>query len=63
MEVVLRDDAPVRVCVCLCESPLSLLLNGSVNTFPQQQIHAAVEELFDASLSTGSVSYQRRAGD
>jgi hypothetical protein len=31
---------PLRpVCVSLCTSPLSLLRNGSVNTFPRQRIH------------------------
>jgi hypothetical protein len=29
----------------------SVLGNGSVNTFPRQQIHATIEELFDACVS------------
>jgi hypothetical protein len=38
----------------------SVLGNGLLNTFPLQRIHAIVEELFDASFSIRSVSYQRR---
>jgi hypothetical protein len=40
-----------------------LLGNGSVNTFPQQQIHAATEELWDLPFSTRSVPYQKKVGD
>jgi hypothetical protein len=34
---------------------------GSVNTFPRQQIHAAIEELLDASFSVRSVSNVRES--
>jgi hypothetical protein len=35
--------------------PLSLLGNGSVNKFPQQQIPATIEELLDTPFSMGSM--------
>jgi hypothetical protein len=44
----------------VCVSPLSLLGNGSVNTFPRQRIQVTIEELLDASFSMLSASYQRR---
>jgi hypothetical protein len=46
---VLHKSFP-SVCVSVCVSLLSLLGNGSVNTFPRQQIHATVEELLDARV-------------
>jgi hypothetical protein len=45
---------PVSVCVF----PLSLLGNGSVNTFPRQRIHVTIANLLDASFSIRSVLYQ-----
>jgi hypothetical protein len=42
----------------LSASVLSLLGNGSVNTFPQQRIHATIEELLDAPFSLRSVSFK-----
>jgi hypothetical protein len=42
--------------------PLSLLGNGSVNTFPLQRIHAT-ETLLTVLFSVRSVSYQRNVGD
>jgi hypothetical protein len=47
------------VCASVWISDLSLLGNGSVNTFPRQRIHATIE-LLDASFSVRSASYQRR---
>jgi hypothetical protein len=44
--------------VSVCVFPLSLLGNGSVNTFPLQRMNATVEESLDASFSVRSVSYQ-----
>jgi hypothetical protein len=32
--------------------------NGSVNTFPRQQIHTTMEEILDALFSLWSVSYK-----
>jgi hypothetical protein len=40
-------------------SLLSLLGDGSVNTFPRR-VHATIEELLDASFSMSSIFYQRR---
>jgi hypothetical protein len=40
--------------------PVSLLGNGSVDTFPRQHIQATIEELLEACFSIRSVSYQRR---
>jgi hypothetical protein len=56
---VLYKSLP-SVCVPVCVSLLSLLGNGSVNTFPRQRIHATIEELLDASFCMRSVSYERR---
>jgi hypothetical protein len=56
---ILHKSLP-SVCVSICISLLSLLCNSSVNTFPQQQIHATIGELLDASFSMWSVSYERR---
>jgi hypothetical protein len=39
--------------------PLSLLGNGSLNTFPLQRIHTTVEEFLDASFCMRSVSFRR----
>jgi hypothetical protein len=39
---------------------ISLLDNGSVNTFPRQRIRAKIEQLLDASFPMRSVSYQTR---
>jgi hypothetical protein len=39
------------VCVSECVSPTLLLGNGSVDTFPWQQIHAKIEELLEASFT------------
>jgi hypothetical protein len=50
---------PSQQSVCLYVYPLSFLRNGSVNTFPWQSICAKIVELFEASFSTRSVSYQR----
>jgi hypothetical protein len=44
---------PVSVSVCVAH--LSLLGNGSVNTFQWQQIQATIEELLDVSFSMRSV--------
>jgi hypothetical protein len=49
---VLHKSLP-SVCVSI---PLSLLGNGSVNTFPRQRIHAT--ELLDASFPMRSVSIE-----
>jgi hypothetical protein len=38
--------------------PLSLLGNGSVNTFPTTNTHKTIEELLDAVFYMRSVSYQ-----
>jgi hypothetical protein len=51
-----------KVRVSVCVSLVSLLVNGSVNTFPRQQIHTAIEELL-VSFSMRSVFYQRNVGD
>jgi hypothetical protein len=56
---VLNKSLP-SVCVTVCVSSLSLLGNGSVNTFPQRRIHATIEELSDASFSMRCLPYQRR---
>jgi hypothetical protein len=52
-----KQSVPVSV------SPLSLLGNGSVNTFPRQRIHETIEELLDASFSVRSVSHKKKVGD
>jgi hypothetical protein len=44
--------------ISLC---VSLLGNGSVNTFPRQPIHAIIEEVLDAFFSVRFVSYQKSA--
>jgi hypothetical protein len=62
LNVVLRKSLP-SVCVSMCIPPivarqrlsksvslLSLLGNGSVNTFPWQRIHPTIEELLDACV-------------
>jgi hypothetical protein len=51
-----RCKATVRLSVTL----LSVLGNGSINTFPRQRIHGTIEELLDSSFSMRSMSYQRR---
>jgi hypothetical protein len=38
--------------------PLSLLGNGSINTFPRQRIYATIEEFLDASFPIRSASNQ-----
>jgi hypothetical protein len=40
---------------------LSLLGNGSVDTFPWEPIHATIEEFLDDSFSIRFVSYQRES--
>jgi hypothetical protein len=50
---------PISLCVCICIR-LMLIGNGSVNSLPRQRLHAATEEMLDASFSIWSVLYQRR---
>jgi hypothetical protein len=45
--------------VSVCLSPLPLLGNSSVNTFPRQRIYEKIEFL-EASFSMRSLLYQRR---
>jgi hypothetical protein len=45
--------------MCGSISHLSVLGNGSVNTFPTQRIHTTIEELLDELFPMRSVSYQR----
>jgi hypothetical protein len=40
---------------------VSLIGNGSVDTFPWQRTHATIEELLKASFPIRSVSYQRES--
>jgi hypothetical protein len=54
---IMAHEPILTTYVSLC---VSLLGNGSVNTFPRQRIHAAIEELVDALLSVRFVSYQWR---
>jgi hypothetical protein len=54
---ILHKSLPRSICMCI---PPSLLGNGSIDTFPWQQIHATIEEFLEASFSIRSVSYQRR---
>jgi hypothetical protein len=52
---------PSHQSVCLyVYPPLWLLGNGSVDTFPWQQIHVTIEELLEASSPIWSTLYQRR---
>jgi hypothetical protein len=48
--------------VPMCASPLSLLGNGWVNTFPLPRIHI-IKVLLGASFSTRCSSHQRKVGD
>jgi hypothetical protein len=58
---VLHKSFP-SVCVSLCVSPLSVLCNGSVNTSPQQRIHATIKS-FVVPFSMWFVSCQWKVGD
>jgi hypothetical protein len=40
--------------------PPMLLSNGSIDTFPRQQLHTIIKELLEAWFSMRSVFYQRR---
>jgi hypothetical protein len=51
------------VCVSVCESSLSLLGRGSVNTLPRQPVHATIEDSFVASFSVRFVSCQSEVDD
>jgi hypothetical protein len=42
---------------------LSLLGNGSLDTFPLKRMHATMKELLQESFPVRSVSYQRKIGD
>lgn len=62
MKVSLIDH--LAVCTSVYTSPLSLLGNGLVNMFPEQQYsHTTIEGLLNTSFSMWSVSYQRKLGD
>jgi hypothetical protein len=50
------DSRPQSICL----SFLSLLGNGSVNTFARQRIYKTMEELLEASFSMRSSAYRRR---
>lgn len=52
-----RQITPIIVYVYVC---VSLLGRNLEKTFLRQRIHAITEELFDASFSMQSFSYQRR---
>jgi hypothetical protein len=53
---------PSHQSVSMC-NPSLLLVNGSVNTFQRQRIHATIDEFLDASFTMRSVSYQRKVVD
>jgi hypothetical protein len=55
---VLHESLP-SVCVSVCVSFLSLLGNGSVNTFPRKRIHTTIKELLVPPFSMQFASYQR----
>jgi hypothetical protein len=48
---------PISLCVCIL-NPLSLLGNGSINTFSWQRIYATIKEWLEASFSIRPMSYQ-----